>query len=101
MKDGKGNEIADKIIKKMTEYTQFHFDTEEKYFDMFKYEFSAQHKAEHDAFVEKVLDFQIGFEKSQANLSIEIMNFLKDWLLNHIRGSDKKYTNCFNEHGLK
>jgi hemerythrin len=31
---------------------------------------------------------------------MEVMNFLKDWLQKHIKGIDKKYTRCFNEHGL-
>jgi len=33
-------------------------------------------------------------------LSLEVMNFLKDWLMNHIQGSDKKYGPYLNSHGI-
>jgi len=31
----------------------------------------------------------------------EIMTFLKEWLLDHIKVIDKKYSDFFNENGLK
>ena len=33
-------------------------------------------------------------------ISIEVMNFLKDWLSNHILGSDKRYGPFLNGKGL-
>jgi len=100
MKEGKGNEVSDGILDRMVEYTVFHFETEEKYFEEFHYEDAIEHRAEHQAFVEKVLDFKNKFEEGSLSLSIELMNFLVDWLKGHINGSDKKYTKCFNENGL-
>jgi hemerythrin len=50
--------------------------------------------------VKKVKDFKEGFDDGRMMLSIEIIDFMKDWLLNHIQGSDKKYSALFNEKGL-
>lgn len=100
MKEGKGRKLLGDIIKRMEEYTVYHFGTEEKHFVEFHYEQAESHKAEHRGFIAKVEDFQKRFSESNIELTIEVMNFLKDWLLNHIKVSDKKFTKCFNEHGL-
>ena len=101
MKQGKGKDVLDKIVNGVVGYTSTHFSTEEKYFARFKYPEADSHKKEHAAFVEKVLEFKDGFEKGKLTLSIEIMTFLSDWLKNHIKGSDMKYSQFFNEKGLK
>lgn len=101
MKTGKGKEATAEIIKNLAEYTLTHFKTEELYFDKFQYLYKLQHVLEHKKFVEKVSQFKNDFDKGKVLLSMEIMNFLQDWLVNHIQKSDKNYQKCFNEHGLK
>jgi hemerythrin len=51
----------------------------------------AVHKAEHDALTKQVLQFQADFQSGRAVVSIQLLDFLKDWLTKHINGSDKKY----------
>jgi len=101
MKKGQSKEIMGKIVTDLISYTAIHFKVEENYFAQFGYPGADDHKKEHSNFVEKVTDVKQKFEKGQISLSIEIMTFLKDWLQKHILGTDKKYTNFFNENGLK
>ncbi len=101
MKEGKSKMVLRDIIKGLVEYTKVHFGTEEKYFDKFGYPESQEHIKEHNDFVKKVQEFQKEFEEGKSLVSIEIMNFLKDWLYHHIMGTDKKYSKFFNERGLK
>lgn len=101
MKQGKGKDILGKIVNSLLGYTATHFKTEENYFDQFGYPDTDSHKKEHIAFVQKVSDFKDGFEKGSLSLSIEVINFLSDWIQNHIKGTDKKYSPFFNEKGLK
>ncbi len=101
MKMGKGKEVLSKIINGLFSYAATHFSTEEKYFDQFGYPDTISHKLEHAAFVKKVSEFKSGFEKGKVGLSIEVMDFLSEWLKNHIKGSDMKYSKFFNEKGLK
>ncbi len=100
MAGGKSKDILSEIIQKMVEYTQLHFRTEEKYFDEFNYPQREQHKNEHNSFIEKVTDFSNSFNSGKVFLSIEVMDFLKDWLANHITGSDQEYSDFFTSKGL-
>ncbi len=100
MAERKGKEVLGGIIKELMDYTAYHFSTEEKYFEMYNYPEKLAHIQEHNDFVRKVQEFQKGFEAGKILLSVDIMNFLTDWLRRHILGSDKKYGPFFNEKGL-
>jgi len=89
------------IIVKMTDYAKVHFRTEEKYFDQFDYPESASHKKEHNDFKKKVKQLENDFVDGSLSLPTDVLNFLKEWLVKHIQGSDKRYSTCFNENGLK
>jgi hemerythrin len=101
MSQGKGKDVIGKILGGLIDYAGSHFATEEKYFDKFGYPETISHKKAHADLVKKVLEYQDGFNKGSISLSVEVMRFLKDWLILHIQGTDKKYTAFFNEKGLK
>ncbi len=101
MHQGKGNDVLGKIIDGLISYAGTHFNTEERYFDQFGYSEANSHKREHSDFTAKVAEFNDGFKAGKLGLSIQVMNFLSDWLRNHIKGVDKKYGPFFNQKGLK
>ena len=101
MKQGKGKEALEKIISELVAYTTTHFTLEEKYFTKFGYPDADRHKKEHQAFIAKVADFKAKIESGKLALTLEVMNFLSDWLRNHIMKTDKQYSKFFNEKGLK
>jgi hemerythrin-like metal-binding protein len=90
-----------KLISGLESYTIKHFDLEEKYFDKFGYEGSAEHKKAHADLKTKVKELKQKVSEKKTVLSLEVGKFLTDWLTHHIKGADKKYTRCFQEHGLK
>lgn len=79
------------VIKSMKEYTVFHFSDEERLMQKHGYVGLEQHKQEHKAFIEKVKDMENRYSQGKLLLSLEVANFLKTWLTNHIMQSDKKY----------
>jgi hemerythrin len=101
MGQGKGRTVIGKIVEGLVSYTEYHFRTEERYFDLFGYPEKISHKKEHTAFVARVTAFKDDLAKGKIALSIEVMNFLSDWLRNHIKGVDMKYSPFFLEKGLK
>lgn len=92
--------IAD-LITQMKDYTVFHFEYEEELFDKYGYPESVEHKEEHQAFIDKVNDLENRIRTGQLVLSLEVTNFLKNWLTNHIQGTDKEYSEFLIEQGVK
>ncbi|HEX2865655.1 MAG TPA: bacteriohemerythrin [Ignavibacteriales bacterium] len=101
MKAGKAKDILARILKELTDYTVTHFSAEEKFMAQNKYISFLTHKKSHDEFVDKIKDFQKKVENGQSLISIDMLNFLKDWLLKHILVSDKQYVPFFTEKGFK
>ncbi len=100
MKVGKGKTIITIILRGMINYATTHFATEEKYMRVFDFPGYAEHKAEHDAFTNKVIDFQRQYNRGSTMLTFDVMDFLNHWLVTHIQGTDKKYGPFFNMKGL-
>ncbi len=101
MQAGKGAEVLGKVLSELVNYTVFHFSYEEKLMGQYKYENTPAHKAEHVKFVETVGAFKKKFDSGSAMISVEIMNFLRDWLTNHIMKSDKKLGQTLSTLGVK
>ena len=91
MRDGKGKETLQKILDDLVRYTKEHFLTEEAMMKKANYPGYAAHKAEHDKLTEKAVDLQKAYADGKAPLTMDVLNFLKNWLTNHIEGTDKKY----------
>jgi hemerythrin len=89
-----------KIVAGISAYTKTVFATEEKYFDKFEYPESESHKSEHSDFIAKVAVFEENFKSGKIEQTVEDMQFLSDWLQNHIVNSDKKFVPLFHEMGL-
>ena len=100
MKEGKGHEILGNILNGLITYTATHFADEEKLLAQHYYPELAQHKAIHAELVKQVLELQGKFKSGQAILTLSVMIFLKDWLVKHIQGDDKKYGVYLNSKGV-
>ena len=97
----KNKKVIKKVIKELLDYTVYHFGNEEESFKKIGYKESDNHQIQHEKFIEKIETFGKEFEEGDASLSFEILDFLKNWLLNHILKIDTKYVPHFKEHGIK
>ena len=101
MRQGKGREVAGRIIDGLVSYTEGHFALEEKYFTKFEYPDAEKHIKEHKHFVKQADAFRGDFVAGKLTLSTQIINFLSDWLGHHIKGTDQKYVPFLLQKGLK
>ncbi len=101
MKAGKGNQILGNIVAKLVDYTKTHFTEEEALMQQYKYPGLAIQKTQHDAFVKELQKIQKNLESSTVSVTLDVMNFLKSWLVNHIQKTDKSYASFFNAKGVK
>ncbi len=89
MMAGKGKEAVGVILNKLVVYTKEHFGREEIVWRSGHYAGLEKHKKEHAGLLKTVGDFKLKYEKGAVVLSVELMNFLRDWLKNHILKEDK------------
>lgn len=101
MRDGKGKEALGKILTELVSYTRKHFATEERLMDQYKYAQSAVHKQQHKELVQTVSGLVAKFEKGDAALTTEVMNFLREWLMKHILNTDKALAKELTAKGVK
>jgi hemerythrin len=101
LQDGSVREKLGKLLDGLLEYTDFHFTTEENYMQKFNFEGFESHKNEHAAFIEKVQDVKKRYDEGKMVVSPEVTNYIKDWLVKHIKGTDQEYIQCFRENGLQ
>ena len=91
MSAGKGKEVVQMVLRELVGYTKTHFGSEERLLLTNNYPEYGEQKTEHDQFTKKIVDFQAQFRAGKIALSIELMNFLREWLVGHIQGRDKRY----------
>lgn len=99
MAQGVGTTVLRQIIDGLIEYTGVHFTTEESYFKGRDYPDCVAHEQQHRDFVAKVTDFKQGFDEGRLMLTLDVMSFLGDWLVDHIQGSDASYVPFLHSEG--
>jgi hemerythrin len=101
MKNGKTNTILHQIVNDLEKYAILHFQKEDFFFRRFNYTETENHLAEHQFFIDKITTLKKNLKSENFMLSIDLMNFMKDWIEHHILVVDKLYSDCFRQNGLK
>ena len=91
MSQGKGKDVLGETLNELIDYTVYHFSEEEKYFDQINYPGAEKHRKEHQLLIEDVLKFKTSYEAGKVGLTIELMKYLKNWVINHINNIDKEF----------
>lgn len=80
-----------RLLDELKEYTKFHFQDEEIYMESIHYEGLDAQKRAHEAFVSRLEDMNLDqIDENQQETLEDMMEFLTEWLVNHILHSDKK-----------
>lgn len=101
MTKGQAKTVLSKILAELVSYCASHFATEERLFDTHGYPEAADHKDKHRKMTAKVLDLQQQFEQGKTTITLDVMNFLQQWLDKHILGTDKNYSAFLNGKGVR
>ncbi|MBF0097284.1 MAG: bacteriohemerythrin [Magnetococcales bacterium] len=101
MKRGASKESVLEILKRLADYTVFHFKREEEYFDRTSYAERTPHKAEHKKLVDLAVEFIKRYDEGDFAIVIDLMAALKSWLVSHIMHSDMAYVPHLKEKGIR
>ncbi len=99
MKQGKGKEAIEIVIRDLISYTKVHFAHEESLMEKYSYPGFLKHKAVHDELVKQVMEIEKNFREGKTIISQDILNFLKRWLVDHILAADKQYSSLLTGKG--
>ncbi|MCL1862428.1 MAG: bacteriohemerythrin [Defluviitaleaceae bacterium] len=106
-----GMQRGDKVktaINFLSSYVVNHFANEEKLMDECEYPAAAEHKYEHNVFLNVASELKAKFENNTLtlgefkdgdnfNLGMEVNKVVITWLTKHIAGSDKKLATYYRE----
>lgn len=92
---------VDRVLDELVQYTIIHFAVEESLMRIFHYPNHDEHKHHHEALTKQVIDIQNKVKNKEAEVSMELLNFLRSWLTNHIMIEDKQYIPFFLENGVQ
>ncbi|WP_016778656.1 bacteriohemerythrin [Anaerophaga thermohalophila] len=91
IQNGSSKEKLASLIKGLLDYAQIHFTNEEEYMQSVNFPELDDHKKEHEAFMQKANEFYEKYTSGRLILSLEVTNFIKEWITHHIKNEDKKY----------
>jgi hemerythrin len=95
-KNNNQKELIKKGVSDLLEYTIFHFNAEEELLKKHKYPLLEDHNKKHKHLIQRVLNFSIELENNNLNEN-ELIQLLRDWILNHIFDEDRRYSKYLNE----
>ena len=92
--------LAD-VLARMGRYAEEHFATEELYFERFGYPDTESHKREHQVFRDEFKYLLARSDDHAPGFDLEVFQFLRDWIEQHILRKDRKYAAFLQEHGAE
>ena len=101
LSQGKGRSMITPILKKLEDYTLFHFRREEFFLKCAKYPELEGHILEHRHFIDKIKEIKEKSLLNDATVAVELMKFLQEWLINHIQVTDRKYEQLLKKSGVQ
>lgn len=91
MQAGKGDQLVQDILMKLSGYTRTHFAAEEEILRKIRYPGLNSQIALHKAFVDKVGQMIRDVKGGKKIATVSLATFLKDWLVTHIQKEDRQY----------
>ncbi len=99
MRTGNSDAILITTLQELLRYTREHFAAEEVLMAAFRYPHLEAHRREHERLTQTVVEFISAFNAGERRFGVELMDFVGDWLTNHVLRSDQRYTEFFSALG--
>jgi hemerythrin len=101
MRVGKGDDVIRDVVGQLAVYTRTHFLQEEVAMRQTGYPGLAAHQEQHTKLMAEVERYKSDLLEGRKPNIIAVLNFLRQWLVNHIQTTDKKYSDHLNQHGVR
>lgn len=88
---GYTDEITRSMLDRLIRYANEHFGYEEELFARTGYPDAVAHVTEHALFRQHVEELDKRARRGEFVLGIEVVRFLREWLLDHVQVTDRAY----------
>ena len=96
----RGQQVLQKVLDDLLQYTEKHFASEEEVMRNAGYPQLLPQIEQHRRFTSKIKDVSAKYRAGSIGLTIELLDFLSDWLKKHIVGMDKQYSQFLHARGI-
>ncbi len=92
-------EVVQKIVAFLYDYTKNHFEMEEKYMEEFQYPDTMIHVQQHRDFIAMLDNFEKERIDSKTLANLSLCFDLNEWTLSHIKNEDQKFAKYLIDEG--
>lgn len=89
------------VIRKLIAYAEEHFTFEEQCMELCGFKALAQHTCSHREMMKQIVRFEESIVTGHPEDYQKLLDFLMDWLRNHILRTDKEYVETLHNSGLR
>ena len=93
MLEGNGKAILVNLLASVVDYTCYHFAHEEQLMERIGYPGYGQHQQEHRELRSRVREMQDRAASGEMTMTIDVAQFLMEWIKHHIIASDRRIGN--------
>jgi hemerythrin len=90
-KNERSPDFLDEVFREMYSYILVHFAEEETLLEQTGFDGLAYQKKQHRFFCDQLVQLREQHFNGNATVPQSVLNFMRDWILNHILEEDKKY----------
>ncbi|MBI5013888.1 MAG: hemerythrin family protein [Deltaproteobacteria bacterium] len=97
---GKAREQVFPVLNRLVRYVEEHFRDEEALMEAGHYPELLRQRREHEKLTLEIFALAERSQRGDAEITEEVMEFLKSWLVDHILHQDKKLEGFFRDRGV-
>ena len=101
MVDGVSDKVMKEVLVELIDYTKYHFSAEEEIMEKYAYLQLEDHRGMHRDFVTKLAGICRKHQVDKSPIDEEMLDFLKNWLINHILKTDRYLGIFLNDKGVR
>ena len=101
MLEGNGKATLVNLLARLVDYTCYHFTHEEQLMERIQYPGYRQHQQEHTVLRSRVRELQDRAASGEMTMTMDVAQFLMEWIKHHIIASDRRIGNYMTTRGTK
>jgi hemerythrin len=98
---GRADYVIDEVLEKVIEHTISHFAAEENLMEQYGFPGLAAHRRDHQMLAQKLTKFNLSNLAGRPDVPAALLDFLQDWLREHILKTDREYSEYLNARGVR